>query len=93
MGLSQKDRNTSTSSNPNHPNPYNPNTSSLKTHNINSSYVYHGPQVRTVRESITSSTDATFLVYHGQNSSILVNQPVFPATTESAHRFRCPSLS
>lgn len=82
MGLSQKDRNTSTSSNPNLPNPYNP-----------SSYIYHGPQVRTVKESITSSTNATFLVYQGPNSSILVNQPVFPATTELAQRFRCPSLS
>ncbi|VVB00953.1 unnamed protein product [Arabis nemorensis] len=90
MGLSQEDRNTSTSSNPNLPNPYNPNLSFLKTHN--SSYIYHGPQVRTVKESITSSTNATFLVYQGPNSSILVNQPVFPATTESAQRYRCQSL-
>ncbi|CAL9225585.1 unnamed protein product [Arabidopsis halleri] len=54
--------NTNTSmSNPNLPYPYNPNLSSFYTHN--SFYIYHGPQVRTVKESIRSSTNATFLVY------------------------------
>ncbi|CAH8276476.1 unnamed protein product [Arabidopsis lyrata] len=53
-------RNTSMS-NPNLPYPYNLNLSSFYTHN--SFYIYHGPQVRTVKESIRSSTNATFLVY------------------------------
>ncbi|KAG7542705.1 hypothetical protein ISN45_Aa07g026630 [Arabidopsis thaliana x Arabidopsis arenosa] len=59
-GSKKLNRNTSMS-NPNLPYPYNPNLSSLYTHN--SFYIYHGPQVRTVKESIRSSTNATFLVY------------------------------
>ncbi|CAN6923219.1 unnamed protein product [Brassica oleracea] len=71
----------------------NPNLScSANTHN-NSSYVYHGPQVHTVRESITSSTNATFLVYKYPNNSVLVKQAVLPATIESAQRFRYSSLA
>lgn len=61
------------------------NLSSVNTHN--SSYIYHGPQVYTVRESIKSSTNATFLVYQYPNNSILVKQPGFPATIEPAQRF------
>lgn len=64
-GLQKLNRNTSMS-NPNLPYPYNPNISSLYTHN--SSYIYHGPQVRTVKESITSSTCATLLVYQCSTS-------------------------
>ncbi|KAG5389322.1 hypothetical protein IGI04_030863 [Brassica rapa subsp. trilocularis] len=44
--------------------------SSVNTHN--SSYIYHGPQVHTVKESITSSTNAIFLVCQYPNNSILV---------------------
>ncbi|XP_024005475.1 uncharacterized protein LOC18028556 [Eutrema salsugineum] len=80
-GLAKLNRNTST---PN-PNSYNPNLSSLKNHN--NSYIYHGPQVHTVRESITSSTNATFLVYQCPNSSILVKQPGLHGTVETAQRF------
>ncbi|KAF8047304.1 hypothetical protein N665_0241s0050 [Sinapis alba] len=87
MGFSRKEKpntNTSTSTS-------NPNLSSANTHN--SSYVYHGPQVHTVRESITSSTNATFLVYQYPNNSVLVKQAVLPSTIESAQRFRFSSLS
>ncbi|KAL0716710.1 hypothetical protein Bca4012_066032 [Brassica carinata] len=84
-GLEKLNTNTSTS------NPNLPNLSSVNTHN--SSYIYHGPQVHTVRESKTSSTNATFLVYQYPNNSILVKQPVLPATVESAQRFRYPSLA
>ncbi|KAG7620652.1 hypothetical protein ISN44_As04g016430 [Arabidopsis suecica] len=59
-GSQNLNRNTS-KSNPNLPYPYNPNPSSLYTHN--SFYIYHGPQVRTVKESMISSTNASFLVY------------------------------
>ncbi|CAN6988428.1 unnamed protein product [Brassica rapa subsp. trilocularis] len=70
----------------------NPNLSCFaNTHN--SSYVYHGPQVHTVRESITSSTNATFLVYQYPKNSVLVKQAVLPATIESAQRFRYSSLA
>ncbi|XP_010440220.1 PREDICTED: uncharacterized protein LOC104723541 [Camelina sativa] len=64
-GLQKHNRNTSMS-NPNIPYPCNTNLSSLYTQN--SSYIYYGPQVRTVKESITSSTSATFLVYQCSTS-------------------------
>ncbi|CAF2150906.1 hypothetical protein BRARA_A01946 [Brassica rapa] len=86
MGFSRKENlNTNTSTS-------NPNLScSANIHN--SSYVYHGPQVHTVRESITSSTNATFLVYQYPKNSVLVKQAVLPATIESAQRFRYSSLA
>ncbi|CAN8231905.1 unnamed protein product [Cochlearia groenlandica] len=68
----------------------NPNLSSIKCHNYsNSYYIYHGPQIRTVQESITTSTNATFLVYQCPTSLIHVKQPVLPSTIEPV----CPYLS
>ncbi|EOA17766.1 hypothetical protein CARUB_v10006155mg [Capsella rubella] len=64
-GLQKHNRNTSMSSS-NRPYPNNSNLSSFYTQN--SSYIYYGPQVRTVKESITSSTCATFLVYQCSTS-------------------------
>ncbi|CAF2073057.1 hypothetical protein Bca4012_088640 [Brassica carinata] len=88
MGFSRKEKLNTNTSTPN------PNLScSANTHN--SSYVYHGPQVRTVRECITSSTNATFLVYQYPNNSVLIKQAVLPATAtiESAQSFRHSSLA